>query len=63
MHFFDSPFEALATHGIHREESECLREGNAIRTPMQKFNVCVDFPKHCTKDNFPERSLGNGSLH
>ncbi len=63
MHFFDSSFEALATHGIHREEGECLREGNTIRAPMQKFNVCVHFPKHRTENNFPECSLRNGSLH
>lgn len=63
MHFFDSSFEALATHGIHREEGERLREGNTIRALMQKFNVCVHFPKNRTENNFSQFSLWNGPLH
>ena len=63
MHFFDSSFEALATHGIHRDEGECLRERHTICAPMQKFYMRIHFAKDRTEHNFPERSLRNGSLY
>jgi len=63
MHFFNSSIEALATHGIHGEEGECLRESHTIRSSMQKFYVRIHFAEDCTENNLPERSLRNGSLH
>jgi hypothetical protein len=49
LHFFGSRFEALAAHGIHRKEGECLRKRYAVRSGMQKFNVCIHFPEYGSK--------------
>ena len=59
LHFFGSRFQAFAAHGIHREEGECLRKRYAVRSGVQKFNVCIHFPEYCTKSHFTERSLRN----
>jgi len=63
MHLFESFLEALAAYGIHRQEGECLCEWHTVRAPMQKFNLCLHFPKHRTENYFPECSLRNWPLH
>ena len=59
VHFFGSRFEAFAAHGIHRKEGECLRKWYAVRSGMQKFNVCLHFPEYGSKSDFSERALRN----
>ena len=63
LHFFGSRFEAFAAHGIHRKEGECLCKWYAVRSGMQKFNVCLDFPECGSKSDFSERALRNRPFH
>jgi len=53
----------MATHGIHRDEDECLRQWYTIRAPVQKFYVSIHFAKDRAENNRPESSLSDGSLH
>ena len=59
LHFFGSRFEAFAAHGIHRKEGECLRKRYAVRSGMQKFNVCIHFPEYGSESYSSERALSN----
>lgn len=59
LHFFGSRFEAFAAHGIHRKEGGCLRKWYAVRSGMQKFNVCIHFPEYGSKSDFGELPLRN----
>ena len=63
MHSFESLFEASAANVIHREKGECLGQWHTIRASMQKYNVCIHFPKNRTKNHFAECSLRNWPLY
>lgn len=60
MHFFESLLEALAAYVIHREKGECLGPWHTIRASMQKYNVCVHFPKIVPKIISPSVPSGIG---
>lgn len=60
---FHGRLESFAAYGIHCQEGECLREWYAIRSSMEKFNVCIHFPENCTQIHFTERALRNRPLN
>lgn len=62
MHFFNRSMQALATHGIHCEKGECLRERHTVRASMQKLYVRIHFAEDRAESNLAECSLRNGSL-
>ena len=57
-----SRFEAFGAYRIHRQERECLREWYTIRPGVQKFNVCIHFPKNCAQSDVAECAIRMKSL-